>query len=381
MLIVLTILIGALILTLLVTIHELGHFLTAKFFKVKVEEFGIGFPPRLWGKQKGDTKYTLNAIPAGGFVRLLGEDGEPSTDPRNFAAKNPWIRVAIIVAGVVMNLLLAFLLFSLLLISSNFRVDIPLGVPTSGQELNLNFPFGTQTEKVLVLFVQEDTPAADSGFEQLDEITSADGIAFTNIGDFQGYVKDNSGQEIRFEVYNILDRKSREIVSIPRVNPPEGEGNLGIFLDRAATIQYESVTEKIFVGPLHSVNMMYYQVNALSGLISKSVEEGTAAPVTETVSGPVGIVAVIGAFIGSTGTKGLWALVETVALLSLILAVINILPIPALDGGRLFFSLFEAITTKKISPRIERLVHTGGFVILILLFIAITYNDIVKIIR
>ncbi|OGY32767.1 MAG: hypothetical protein A3A57_00580 [Candidatus Woykebacteria bacterium RIFCSPLOWO2_01_FULL_41_12] len=379
--IILTIIIGALILTLLVTLHELGHFFTAKFFKVKVEEFGIGFPPKLWSKKKGGTDYSINAIPAGGFVRLLGEDGEPSSDPKSFASRGPWTRATIIVSGVVMNLLLAFILFTVLLVLSNFRVDIPLGVPTGGQSLDLNFPFGTQTSKVMVLFVQDNTPAHEAQFQQLDEITSADGRTFGEIESFQRYVTGNAGKEINFDVYNILDRESRKVVATPRENPPEGEGSLGVFLGEAVTIQYSSLPEKILVGPLHSINMIYYQANALSDLVSRAFEEGTPEPVTETVSGPVGIVAMIGAFIGATGAKGIWALVETIALLSLILAVINVLPIPALDGGRLFFSVFEGITSKKISPRVERLVHAGGFVVLILLFILITYNDIIKIFR
>ena len=159
MILIFTIIIGALILTMLVTIHELGHFIVAKLFKVKVEEFGIGFPPRLWGKKKGDTIYSINAIPAGGFVELLGEDAtEMRADQkpdgpdksRYFQAKPPWVRSSIIVAGVIMNLLLAFVLFTVLLASNNFRVDVPLGIPSSGQTLHLNFPFGEQENKILI---------------------------------------------------------------------------------------------------------------------------------------------------------------------------------------------------------------------------------------
>lgn len=381
MLIILTVFIGALILTFLVTIHELGHYLAAKFFKVKVEEFGIGFPPKLWSRKKGETTYSINVIPAGGFVRLFGEEGEPNKDPKSFSSRGPWVRASIIVAGVVMNLMLAFSLFTGLLVWGNFRVDIPLSAPNSGQSFDLDFPVGRQTEKVMVFFVQSGTPAEQAGFRQLDEINSADGVSFSKIEDFQEYVKDHAGKEIKFEVYNILDRQNRVVSAVPRENPPQGEGSLGLFLDKAVTIEYTTFLEKIFMGPGHSLNMIYYQINALSSLVSRAFEEGTPGPLTDTVSGPVGIVAVIGAFIGATGSRGIWALAETIALLSLILAVINILPIPALDGGRLFFSVFEGITTKKISPKIERFIHTAGFVVLILIFILITYNDIIKIFR
>jgi regulator of sigma E protease len=381
MILLLTIILGALFITLLVTLHEFGHFFTAKFFKVKVKEFGIGFPPRLWGKKKGETIYSVNALPAGGFVRLYGEEGEGIGDPRSFVSKGPWVRATIIVAGVVVNLILAFILFSFLLISSNFRVDIPLGIPTSGQELDIKFPFGTQTDKVFILFVRPESPAEKAGLKQLDEITSANGMALSKIEEAQEYIKEHAGEEIRFELYNILDRETRVAVATPRVDPPEDEGALGVALDKAATLRYESLGEKILVGPLHSVNMLYYQGNAMGSLISQSFKEGTVAPVSETVSGPVGIVALLGAFIGATGTKGIWALVETVALLSLILAFINVLPIPALDGGRLFFSVFEGVTGKKVNPTVERLVHTAGFMFIIALFLLITYNDIIKIFR
>jgi len=370
MIIIFTIIIGALILTMLVTIHELGHFIVAKLFKVKVEEFGIGFPPRLWGRKKGETIYSINAIPAGGFVKLLGEDAtEMQIDKaldgpdksRYFQAKPPWVRSSIIVAGVIMNLLLAFVLFTALLASNNFRADVPLGIPSSGQTLDLNFPFGEQENKILILFAQPETPAEKAGLKSLDEVTSANGQTFSNIDDFQDFIQKQAGNEISFEVYNILDRESRTVVATPRVDPPEDEGALGIFLDTAATIRYQSLPEKIFVGPIHSVNMIYYQANAIGSLISQSFKEGTAQPVAENVRGPLGIVAIVSSFIGATGTRGIYALVETVALLSLILAVINILPIPALDGGRLFFSVFEGVTRIKVNPNFERWVNTIGF--------------------
>lgn len=378
------------ILTMLVTIHELGHFIVAKLFKVKVEEFGIGFPPRLWGRKKGETIYSVNAIPAGGFVKLLGEDatemqidkglGGPDKS-RYFQAKPPWVRSSIIVAGVIMNLLLAFVLFTALLASNNFRADVPLGIPSSGQTLDLNFPFGEQENKILILFAQPETPAEKAGLKSLDEVTSANGQTFSNIDDFQDFIQGQAGNEISFEVYNILDRESRTVVATPRVDPPEDEGALGIFLDTAATIRYQSLPEKIFVGPIHSVNMIYYQANAIGILISQSFKEGTAQPVAENVRGPLGIVAIVSSFIGATGTRGIYALVETVALLSLILAVINILPIPALDGGRLFFSVFEGVTRIKVNPNFERWVNTIGFFVLLLFFILITYNDIINIFR
>lgn len=374
-----TILIAALLLTFLVTIHELGHFLLAKFFKVKVEEFAIGFPPRLWGKKKGETLYSVNAIPAGGFVRLYGEEGESAGDPRSFAHQGPWPRAAIIVAGVVMNLLLAFILFTVLLASNNFRSDFLLSLPASNKNISLHFPLGQQIDRPLVTFIEEGSPAEKAGLKALDQVQSADGVSFSSIKEFQSFIKANSGTSVDLRVYNIFERNTRSVQVTPRVNPPEGQGALGVGLGESTSVLYSSPLEKIFVGPLHSVNTIYYQFKGIASIFSQAVEEKSAAPVTTTVSGPIGIVAVISSFLGLTGTSGLYMVLDLVALLSLILAIMNVLPIPALDGGRLFFAVFEGVTGLKVNKTVERWIHTVGFAVLILLFFLITFNDLVRI--
>lgn len=376
---ILAIAIGILLLGLLVFVHELGHFLTAKFFKVKVEEFGFGFPPRIWWKRRGETIYSINAIPAGGFVRLFGEEGEHKASPRSFAAKGPWPRAAIIVAGVVVNLLVAFALFTFLLASSGFRTDIPTSLPTTGERFTLSFPFGKQASGVLMVAVLPGTPAEAAGLQNLDEVVSANGKTFDNVRQFQQFVLENKGEEIKFTVYNLLDKQTRALVATPRENPPEDEGALGVFLDEVLTVRYESIPEKVFVGPFHAGNMIYYQANALAALVSRSFAEKSVEPVADTVAGPVGIASLLGTFLGITGARGIFVLAETIALISLILAVVNVLPIPALDGGRLFFTVFEGVTGKKVNPNVERLIHTTGFAVLIFLFLIITFNDLVKI--
>jgi len=376
MTIVIAIIIGILLLGLLVFVHEAGHFLTAKLFSVKVEEFGFGFPPRIWGKRRGETIYSINAIPAGGFVRLMGEDGEAAGNPRSFASKGPWIRSGIIVAGVIVNLIVAFVLFTALLSSSGYRSDIPLNIPTTGEPLGLSFPFGKQTNGVMISFVSVGSPAQKSGLQSLDQVVSANGQTFTTISQFQEFVLKNSGKKLNLEVYNLLDRDSRFVVTTPRVDPPKGEGALGVLLDEVTTVRYETLPEKILAGPAHSVNMLYYQGKAIVALFSQAFREGTAEPVTSNVRGPVGIAALLGTFVGITGTRGIWLLIETVALISLILAVVNVLPIPAVDGGRLFFTVFEGVTGKKVNPNIEKAIHTVGFGVLIALFLVITFNDI-----
>src|SRR3989344_6242903 len=172
------IIIGILLLGILVFAHEAGHFLAAKFFGVRVEEFGFGFPPRIWGKKSGETIYSINAIPAGGFVRLLGEDGEAVGNPRSFASKGPWVRSMIIVSGVIVNLLVAFVLFTALLSFGGFRSDIPLNIPTTGESLGLSFPFGKQTNGVMISFVSAGSPAQKTGLQGLDQGVSGNRQTF-----------------------------------------------------------------------------------------------------------------------------------------------------------------------------------------------------------
>jgi len=378
--IILALIIGIILIGLLVFLHEAGHFFMAKFFKVKVEEFGFGFPPRVWGKKVGETVYSINAIPAGGFVKLFGEDEGGSVDQRSFVARSPWVRSAIIVAGVVVNLIIAFLLFTALLAYSGFRSDQPLSIPTSGQDITINFPFGKQTDGVLIVYVQPKTPAARAGLQDLDEVTSANGKTFSSIGNFQKFVEKNKGKEINIQVFNLLDRQNRSISVTPRLNPPKDEAPLGVVLDKVATIRYEGV-DKFFVGPMHAVNMLFYQGKIFIALFGEAFEQKSVQPVAQTVSGPIGIAGLIGTFIGVTGTKGIFTLVEVIALISLILGVINVLPLPALDGGRLFFTLFEGISGKKVNQKIERLIHSAGYIVIIIFFFIITYNDIIKIFR
>src|SRR4030042_1610887 len=226
-LLVIALVIGVLIIGLLVFVHEAGHFFAAKFFKVKVEEFGFGFPPRIWGKKKGETIYSINAIPAGGFVRLFGEEGEELKDRRSFAAKGPWVRVAIIIAGITVNLLLAFLLFSFLLVANGFRSHQPLDISLTGESVDVSFPFGQQTNGVSIGFVDPGSPAAKGGLKSFDKIETADGQTFTSIESFQKFIKEHQGKEISLQVFNIIDWSNRALVLMPRKNPKANEGALG----------------------------------------------------------------------------------------------------------------------------------------------------------
>ena len=369
----LAILIGILILGILVFVHEAGHFIAAKIFGVKVEEFGFGFPPRIWGKRKGETTYSINAIPAGGFVNLLGEVGDQG--PRSFAAKPVWIRALIVTAGVIVNFLLAVIIFTILLWFTSFETNFNLIVDNK-------FPFGNQENFILIAKVDPGSPAEKAGIEPGDKIVLANGQRFDSIASFKEFIDSSLGNKITLKLDNVTTNEEKEVGVVPRVHPPAGQGSLGVvFAGRGlvATVSYRSLSEKVFSGFLHAGNMLQYQFVVIGSLVGRSIEEGTPEPVAEQVSGPIGIVALISVIVGAGGIAAIESLVTVIALLSLVLAVVNILPIPALDGGRLAFIVVEAITRRKVNPAIERAIHLVGFIVIIVLFLLVSYNDIIKI--
>lgn len=371
--IILATLIGILVLGLLVFIHEAGHFLAAKFFKVKVEEFGFGFPfpGRIFGIKRGETVYSLNWLPAGGFVKLYGEEGD-AQGPRSFASKPWWQRAIIVAAGVIVNLTLAIILFTIIVASGGFKTDFNL-------VFDNKFPFGKQTNYVFVGLVDEKSPAKQAGLRAGDKVISVDGNTVEDVREFQTVVRNNLGEEIVLEVENVQDQNERTLNLTPRENPPPGEGAIGVSLGQGALLDYQSITDKVFVGVLHSANLLQFQWTGIKALFSQSVEEGTVEPLARNSSGPVGIVAAISVLVGAGGVQSLIILANFAALISLILGIANLLPIPAMDGGRLFFILLEGIRGKKINPKIENLIHTVGLVVLMVLFLLITFNDFVKI--
>lgn len=371
--IILAIVIGILILLFLVFIHELGHFLTAKFFGIKVQEFGFGFPPRLWGKKKGETIYSINWIPAGGFVRLLGEE-EDSNDPRSFSQKRPLVRAAVVAAGVIINFLLAVVLFYFILGFSGFQSVFDQNTVQN------KFIFGTQENFTFVADVSEGSSAAAADLRFGDKILFADGQRVETVADFRMVVQENPNDVILIQVENIEDGGVREVSVIPRYDPAEDRYLVGVGLGGDFTlIKYERASDKIFSGFMHAFNNLQFQGVAIASLVGQSVEEGSAEPLAENIAGPVGIVALIARFVGVGGVAALGALVSLTALISLILAVVNILPIPALDGGRFFFIFAEGITGKRVNPRVERIIHGTAFVFLILLVLLVAFNDIVNI--
>ncbi|MBU4381332.1 M50 family metallopeptidase [Candidatus Parcubacteria bacterium] len=363
------------ILSLLILVHEAGHFIVAIKSGIAVEEFGFGIPPRIWGKKIGKTIYSLNLFPFGGFIRVKGEDLEDAStterDNDSFAHKKPKIRALVLVAGIVMNIILGSLLFQVVLMSSNY-VSSPLMLFTS-ESKKFKFPFGS--EKVLstvITYVQEGSPAEKAG------ITFGDFIKQTNINsitDLQGYLGDKGDKEVFLTVGNLNDNTTRIVAVTPQFDEKAGRAVIGVGLDSVALISYRGL-QKPLAGFLHGVNVTLYSLDTFKGLFSTSIKEKSLEPVSAGFSGPVGIFGVVSAVVDLGGTRAILSLTELTALLSFSLALFNILPLPALDGGRLLFVVVEGVTRKKVNPKIEATIHKIGMLVLLVLMVVITAKDL-----
>jgi len=357
------------ILGFLIFIHELGHFLAAKKLGVKVEEFGIGYPPKIWGVKKGETLYSLNAIPFGGFVKLFGEEeeeaAETTNNPRSFAAKSPLKRSIITLGGVTMNFLLASFIFYYVLIGSGFQFQLPLLI-------EYNFPLGHQENYSLITFVQEGSPADQAGLETKDIILEGNGNKIDDVNHLIEFVSDHKGEEITLLVGRYQEEGTREVKLTPSAEYPEGEGPTGIALHDVAEISYLSAPEKALSGFLHSINLGHYSLVSLGYFVKNSVVHQEVQPLAESVVGPVGILAIT----ELTIEQGIGELVLLLALISLALFLVNALPIPPLDGGKFVLIIIEALTGKRVPLNIEKRIQEVGIIFFIALFILVTLKDL-----
>ncbi len=374
----LTVIIFILTLLVLVVIHELGHFLVAKKFGIRVLEFGFGIPPRAWGKKIGETLISLNWLPFGGFVRLLGEDEvskEILENERSFAAQTVGKRIAVVVAGVVMNLILAWLLFYIVLGFQGFKAQFPLF-------LDHHFIGVEQTNEsfVLVQNVAKASPAEGAGIKAGDRIIGINGQPVNQNSNLVATLKKLAGEKVKLSLSNPEGADLREVEVTPRKDPPPGQGSLGVALAevQSARLEYQTPIQKILSGPTHSINIVAYSGRILGRLIGQSIQTQKLEPVSQTVSGPVGITGVVNDIL-TENKDPLLPYLNFVAILSLNLAVMNVLPIPALDGGRLFFLVIELVTRKRVKAEAEKLIHSIGMAILLALMLLVTFSDIRKI--
>ncbi|OGN32985.1 MAG: hypothetical protein A3I32_01575 [Candidatus Yanofskybacteria bacterium RIFCSPLOWO2_02_FULL_45_10] len=356
-----TFIIFIVVLGVLVLVHELGHLIVAKWCGMKVEEFGFGFPPRLWGKKMGGTTYSINSIPFGGFVKITGEDGENKNEPNSFAAKSATRRAATLVAGVLMNILLAFAL----LVVVNF-----FGVRTQLDENQVDKQ--AKDLRVQIIQIVDNSPAVSAGLNNLDEITGfrwgGQETKVASVSAVQNFISAHKGQKIVMLVRRGDQLMEKEIV--PRVNPPAGEGSLGISLALTGEVSYPFFKAIAEAGK----QTWWLFANIVIGFATIIKNIFTQGSPGADLSGPIGIAQ----YTGQAARVGWSYLLQFVALISVNLAVLNLIPFPALDGGRLLFVGLEKLRRKPMPHKVEAIINTIGFALLILLMIYVTTKDVIR---
>ncbi len=352
----LTPLVFILILGLLVLVHEFGHFIVAKFFKVKVEEFAFGFPPTLWSKQKGETKYMINLIPFGGYVKLLGEDGANQDDPRSFGAKNWLARSAIILAGITMNLILGGILLGL---------GFMLGLPVNDNSYKQNYPYSQVSTSVIAYNANSDSDFINK-IQSGDQIITLNGQEISSIDQFRSLVQENQTNEMNLEIKR--EGQVQNISGHANYSAENQAYQIGVVLTEQQTIKYPFYLA-IPMGFVEMLRLLKTMILALYEIFRDLIIIHQT-PVA--IAGPVGIYK-----IAAVATKmGLIYLIQLTSMLSINLALINVLPIPALDGGRILFIILEKIRGRKISANLENIIHTAGFIVLIGVILLVTISDI-----
>lgn len=347
------------ILSILVFVHELGHFVVAKKIGIKIEEFGFGLPPRIISKKIGETLYSINWLPIGGFVKLAGEDLDQSSavshqmpdkeKKKHFWARSKKERAAVLLAGVSMNFLLAVLIISYIFTQG---VYVP-------------------TDRVHIEKVSSNSPAALAGLQEGDVIVSLHGKLINTTDDLINYTKKRAGQETSI----VVDRFGQKLnlIIIPREDPPKEQGPIGVVISNLEIKKYLFYQAPIY-GTYEALKMSLLMLIALADILWRLV---TFQPITVEVAGPVGIAQATGKAVQS----GMMAVLQLMGLLSLNLAIINLLPIPALDGGRLMFVVLEKFIGRRVKPKVEQIAHQVGMAFLLALFVLITINDILRLIK
>lgn len=383
----LTLIVFFITLSTLVLVHELGHFLAAKKAGIKVEEFGLGYPPRIFGVKIGETVYSVNWVLFGGFVKLFGEEladqrrsKRGSTLKRAFWAKSKKARTAVILAGVAANFLLAIFVFSVVYSFS--------GIPT-------------KTDQVRIIGVVSNSPAEKTGLKENDIVLSVDGQELRELDDFIKLIDEKRGNQVGLMVVREKDNPCLEKVLgggpvieekqvgfscqngnlvlwiTPRESPPEGEGSLGVIISNIVMRHYP-FWQMPFRGTIEGFKEAFAWtsliINALGGMLVDLITQGV---VPKDIAGPIGILQITNA-VAQTGVLNI---LQFIGILSVNLAIINVLPFPALDGGRLIFVGYELVTRRRPKPIVEHWVNTVGMAFLIFLIVLVTANDLKRVIE
>lgn len=369
-----TLIVFIIVLSILVFVHELGHFWTAKKFGLNPKEFGFGFPPRIWGIYKdkegkwkkvrgnkevtdnSDTVYSINWIPLGGFVNI-GEDEDSSEDPNHFVNQKPWKRVVILSAGVTMNVFLAAVLLS---------IGLMIGLPQSTE--NISSKAKVSDKKVQVIEVLENSSASESGFKVGDVVLSLNNQEVHSDEELKQLTINSDNKEL---IYSI--KRGDEIIELKadkEVLNSEGDQGIGIGILNTGIVKYPWYLA-IWEGLKTTLSLLWLIILAFISLFRDLfLGHGISAD----LGGPVYIAKAT----GDVARMGLVYLMQFTALLSINLAVINFLPFPALDGGRVLFIIIEKLKGKPVKREVETAMHYIGFILLMILVLVVTFRDVLR---
>lgn len=371
----LTIITFIIILGILVFAHELGHFLVARKLGVKAEEFGFGFPPRIFGfyqdtngewekvlggKEVNDapgTVYSINWFPLGGFVKIKGESGENGTEQDSFASRKIWQRASILSAGVIMNIVLAAIL-----ISFGFMIGMPQVID------DLSYGARVTDKKIQVMDVLPASRAEVAGIKLGDAILDINSIHFASVAELQKFVDERIGQELKYKIR----RGQEELIFniVPEKLEETGRGGVGIAISEIGLVKYPFYIA-IWEGIKSTIVITWAIIVAFFGLL-KGIILGQG--ISADLAGPVGIAALT----GQVARLGFVYILQFAAILSINLAIINFLPIPALDGGRVLFLAIEKAKGRPVRRELENIIHNIGFALLMLLVLLVTFRDVTK---
>lgn len=346
-----TVILFLLVLAVLIFVHELGHFLVARACGIRVDEFALGFGPKLWGMKKGETTYALNAIPFGGYVKIFGENPNEESingpdSARSFVHKPKWQQILVLAAGVAFNFIFAWII-----IIAAFGAGVPASLESYPQYVDRMVD-----PHIAITYVEPNSPAELAGLKAGDSITG-----FSSVEEVQSAINGSADKGIVINDTKIV--ATQGIV--------EGKYAIGISMDQVGTLQLPFHLA-IYEGTRFTLHMIQAITVGLYDLVV-GMFRGTAE--LSSVTGPVGIAGLV----GDAAKLGFTYLLMFTALISLNLGVLNLVPFPALDGGRILFVLIEALTRRQIKPIFANAVNAVGFALLILLMVVVTYKDIVRI--
>jgi len=353
-----SIIIFIVILGLLIFVHELGHFLIAKKSGIRVDEFAIGFPPKLFSWEKGGTRYALNLIPFGGYVKIFGENPDEESSAKDakdsFVNKSKLTQAAVLVAGVTFNVIFAWILFSL---SFMIGFDVPKNT--------FSFVDNSQS-KIQILSISKDTPAERSVLKNGDNV-----IGLQKGEEIFNFVNSSEAlDKIRKSETPFVLKTSKGDVDIESKLETESGEVVGLYLGDVVNTKTNP-----FLAVWKGFLMTGYSIKEISIAMKDLIFDAFLGKAElENVAGPVGIVGLV----GDAAKAGFISVVMFTAFISINLAILNLLPFPALDGGRLFFILIEVVTRRKMNPKVANTLNFIGFAILILLMIVITVSDVGK---